>query len=1105
MRRASTRYLFSLWICILCIFVSAGCIREYDLERQSAPFQSLGHAVFEVLHKDAQRSPSRAVERTRLLEQEFVAFVTAINTVVPHDQLENVDRFMGNLMVLTDQGFLPGFSRKVALVLEAAARDEAVLNGLASRRTIKSADFLEPSARSNLLGRVSGFSDFPLLLEDVTGVLLDHDGFDASGRKTTAESPWFLDLNREVVTWLRSETDGTGSPLAIRLQEWLLREDDRYGVQGSARSPLMAVAFDERGMPRVASSGDGLVWPFVDADRDGLADLGSPGNFLFRDGGQGVIRPFAYETTLAEPVVRDGVGRASLPDGTEVYQYLDLQETALGFLLTRMFELSSHDTVFDLLQALEVVLGSKVVYQDQWGGYEAFAGEQPLMDLAHSLGFLFDTETLPDALDALALHADREPDALAALVVAVDSMVDVLGRDPSYQMYANQTLVYDLIPILEEITADPVLFSAVLEAFRAPISRKTGEALATMVRYRNRFAIPVPDGPYDACFQECRQSHNIGTESRYQCIRACPNQEIFSLSIDPLLPESEDNRSHFQQFFHLIWNTAGVAYSMEITHAELNGVSLPQLPPLMTLPGAAEAFLASIAGNLYLADYVPAELFASDLGPILDLLGVDSGDVASMLSTLSPLFGSDLDVYARPDQITRLFNQKDLKFQTPSVVIDVADPIDRDGYVMSKHLAYGLFVAEAAGVIDTIHPLAKAFSDGGKEEVLTRFFQIVHDHYASRSDIYLTAAGGLSPMKASNLRSYEPALEQVFAAGELFDALADFSASVDRVESETGVPIRERLRLFLHHSLVHDPALRNRRGESFVVAEDGRTIYDPSPMHLLVESVGRASQRLEPEPELRGRLRAAVGRLVDLMVGAEKDSQGVPRFKHDGSVAFLVQTLRFLSDEAQDELARGTFSSGWWDRVDDVEALWRSRAFPAALGLVDQGLSDPERREVFDSFVAHLLSDHPGQADVLVSGYSLLVESLHADNWRPVSKLLADSLDPDRSWSTTPYSELPLLTMGCEILSRALSLDTDNTGIFVFHRGVSRESTATSAFDTLGDILVAYHSPDPGQPGFGSQEDYRRFLYTATEYIRDERHGIERLYDLVSRRQRLEP
>ncbi|MBT5414774.1 MAG: replicative DNA helicase, partial [Rhodospirillaceae bacterium] len=70
------------------------------------------------------------------------------------------------------------------------------------------------------------------------------------------------------------------------------------------------------------------------------------------------------------------------------------------------------------------------------------------------------------------------------------------------------------------------------------------------------------------------------------------------------------------------------------------------------------------------------------------------------------------------------------------------------------------------------------------------------------------------------------ALEQVFAAGELFDALADFSASVDRVESETGVPIRERLRLFLHHSLVHDPALRNRRGESFVVAEDGRTIYD---------------------------------------------------------------------------------------------------------------------------------------------------------------------------------------------------------------------------------------------------------------------------------------
>ena len=72
---------------------------------------------------------------------------------------------------------------------------------------------------------------------------------------------------------------------------------------------------------------------------------------------------------------------------------------------------------------------------------------------------------------------------------------------------------------------------------------------------------------------------------------------------------------------------------------------------------------------------------------------------------------------------------------------------------MSHHLAYGLYVGEAAGVIDTIYPIAKAFSDHGREDLLGNILGVLHDHYAGNAEVYKTKSGSPSEMKAAMVRT----------------------------------------------------------------------------------------------------------------------------------------------------------------------------------------------------------------------------------------------------------------------------------------------------------------------------------------------------------------
>jgi hypothetical protein len=1076
------------------------CAREYEFERQPTEIHTLGHELFKIWRKDAERSPQNAAEKTAMLDQNYGPFVDAVDAVVPESELSAVDQFLQNLLRLVDDGTLPALSRKLRIILDEAAQDGELLDALVTPTGPDADTFVQPSTPPNLLGYATAYPRLPEILEVVARVGLNNDGLTPEGVLTFEEPSSVTDMTRVLVKTLRETKLENVEPLAVTVRDLALVENPEYMADEDI-APVYVVLFDSRGYPLVANTGSALSYPFVDQDGDGLADINEAGEFIFQNGQSGVIEPFSLQTSIEDPTTRDAYGRALAPTGP-VFQYVDIHTTGLGFLVREFRGLSNEDTLYDMLNAFQAILGPKVVHTDEIGAYTGYAANQPLMDLSYAAVHTMDTPALPDVMDALGLMLEHRPDQVAGLVYALTDVVDTLGEFPNARMDDDQTMVYDLLPYLQQTVDDPALWADLMKELRDPINRKTGEALATLLRYRDNDTVPVPNGPYDACFQQCAAQHTTGTLARYTCIRACPNSEIFSEPMDYSAQESFRGRSLLQKFMHLIRDTAGVEYTMNIAEARYNGDPLIQLPPLLSLPGSGEAYLASIAGNLNLADYVPASLWSSDLGDLLSYLGVSSGNVASLLSTLSPLFGAELDVMAKPHQITRLFNQPDLRWETDTILLDIEDPVGRDHFVLSHHLAYGLFVGEAAGVIDTMVPLARAFSDHKKEHILTGIFSVIHDHYAGDASLYRTAFDQPSEMKAANLRSYEPALEQILNNGELFEALNDFAVAAHEVELITGKPVAENLRQFLAHTLKQD-GFKNHRGEDYIVIDDTRTISNPSRMHFLIHAVGEASKRLDDVPESRERLRASIGNIVDVAIGAEKLSNGEARFIRPGSPALLQHVTAYMAQEARTRQARGDFSE-WLtvEMIADVESLWTSRMLASTVDLGASVLENPQDKEIIDDFVNYLFGSHLGRTNLLLAVHQLLIQSVNSDVWLPVGQFLARAIDPDRTWNTTPYANVPIVTLGAQLLAGTLEYDPQNTGIFMFHRGLNRVPGADSPFGIIAEVIAAYFSPQPLAATLETPQDYRDFLIELGKYVEDDVHGIERLFEIVSLRNR---
>ncbi|MFW5967805.1 MAG: hypothetical protein ACOCV2_09820, partial [Persicimonas sp.] len=750
------------------------------------------------------------------------------------------------------------------------------------------------------------------------------------------------------------------------------------------------------------------------------------------------------------------------------------------------------------------LLGEREEMSDELGTYEGYSADHPFVDLAHALLHTLDIDTLDEVLFQLAGFLEREHQHLAGVLFAVDEAAEILGDEDDAELSDDQTLAYDLLPLLEELAEDPELWRDFFWALRQPIARRTGDPMQRLLSYRDENpAVPEADGPYDSCFQTCKQLHPVfddpdGSSScleryraqqnidRYECIRDCPDGEIFSNEMNFEATEAPSNRSMFQRLFHLLRDTSEAPYDLQITQPGWAS----DLPPLIELDGSAEAFIRSVGSELDLADFIDIEA--------LEPLGTDN--IAELLSAFSGAFGATLDRHATPDQITRLFNQDELSGTIFGIDIEIEPPVCHDGFEMADHHADMLFASEASGLIDTLAPLACAFSHHDREDLLADIFVVIHDHYSSRDDLYEDAEGDPSPMKGANLVSYEPAIKEMLERGTLFDSLYYLSTAVEDFKSVSEEDFVEQLRLLVYNAARTDDGFEGRDGQTSLELADGRTVDDLSRLHLVMDSAGRLHEQVADDPRAKEAFEDLFGAIYEVFLSTEWDDDG-SRFEHEGTGILAANMTRHLARRAEDARDEGRLSQ-WLtdDKVTGAEDLFESRGLAAGVDLVEQLGANHNQRALTDDLLEHLLGSSEGVDQATMGVYGLAVRAKFEELWPPLAHFMADLIDPDREWDVGPYAGLSLPSHLLQTVHDTVERDDDEVGLETVRRGLSTRSDGTIPLGEVSATIADYLRVDPDSDEPYDADDYRHVFDEFAGWLGDDLHGLERLYELVDMR-----
>ncbi|MFB6262217.1 MAG: hypothetical protein ABEL76_01140 [Bradymonadaceae bacterium] len=1088
------------------------CGDSYNFDRPDYERGTLGEELFRIWRKDAARARHNPEEKVELLDRRREAFVDSVDTTAPPGEVRELDFFLREANRTVRSGVLPSLTRKITVALRGAAEDDRLLRAMAPRVLPPVGSYLQPGIDDRLLGHIVATPKIRDYLTTSNELLLGADGHDAFGRPASGESTAFLDLQRALADGFAESEEGTGTP-AMDYQRTLLASDSRYGAAGGS-SPVWIVRYDRRGYPRVRPGSDGRWFPFRDANTDGRADLDDSGRFVLQGQSNQHVRPFAEEGGAT--FGRDDAGRATTRSGP-AFEYVDLRKTALPFVLERTAKLVQRGALWKLVRGQHAILGDRIDASDDHGSYRGFDPEGPAVDVADASLEALGPSQAPELAEELATLIDDHSNAVAQIADAFDRIGDTYDAHPGAKLDDPHTFGYDLLEIIEKVSADPDLWASVMSALREPVATKSGEALLRMMRYADRSTEPPRGGTYDRCFQRCQSRaeakstpdhpHGVGLVSRYECIRDCPFGDVFSQKTDFQSEDRPGNRSTFQRFIHLVRDATGVPYKIQVTSLEIGGISIPpSLPPVVAFEGAAETFIRSIGGNLKMKNNIPDAFWKhSTAGRLLDTLGVQKGSVADLLSTLSGLFGAEISPEPRPGEITRLMNEDDLRLERAGLKVDASDPVCQDGYVMAKHHADTLYAAEASGTIDAVQPLARAFSNHDRGALFAKLFVIIHRHYSTHENLYRQKNGRPSPMEGTNIASFEGAFDEIFSKNYLFEAVHDLAVAVKDVESAGGISFEERLRRVVHRAAERSSRVEGPDGQSTMTLPGGETVQTPSRLHFVMSTLGKLTAQLDKHPQARAQFHSALTDLYTVFLAVDR-SGGKVRFKHPGTAALTADVLRWAADELgrlrkQNKLAR-RMSEDWPTSIGETVA---GRTTSAALELGQLFSQKKSARRAADTLTLRALGNTEGRRRTALSIYRMLV-SAAAPPAEGSSAYLGSVLDPDRTWDVDERAELPFLSHVLLLNQRLLKLDDEKRGIALLRRGLStREGTDSTPVGTLGDIVADYFRVDPSSTSPRGPEDWARVWRKLAVWLSDDVHGLEQFYDLVDLAHRGEP
>lgn len=1111
----------------LALLSTSGACSTFDATRRSTPRGTLGEEIVRVFCERMAREasptdvsgegwkpvcrgtvppPEGAPPRLVALMENRERLAGALDQVLPEEMHDDLSNFLWRLLPLYDPPVerLPRNTRLIADLLDSLANDDEALAALAR------------------IGTRTGYRPLRLALGLVRPALaypeldtLAEGALDAIGEGGAASEEWRAiqaALAMEMATFEPAEPPPAGDETTLALARGLLFSSHPDIGSGTARYVLLR---DARGLARPR---DGVVAaPFVDEDGDGLADVDALGRFV--DAGGAILdlpRPFRVRDE--GPIPRDASGRAlDAATGRRLYDYLDVDPTLLAGVVREAEPWFSGDQpiILDLTRGLPVMLGPVAMHSRAYGGttlrYQGYdTSRGAAFDTIYALAELL---RRPETADVLALVrtllAEHESEA-AGVVHSVHYMISRGDAYPDAALEQPNVLWDDLIALAEDFADEPGMIEALLRSFTDDRSRRLGPVYADLMQFRDEIQ-------YD-------RSNLNGPPTGFP----------LDQRVDRTRPDVRGNESLMERSLALIDGLDGVRVCNKAgarLRVQLLGLNVawPLVGSydeceLIQIDNVAEAYADAILGRYTL------ELRDGTLDGLLRLVeGIGILNVDDLLERASGIDG--LTRNPTPQALNRMvFAGLDLRGE--------ADCRDEDNVFLAC-----LFdrVRDRHGndVIETYPGTIFAWEQPGFYEGMTPLLEVLHDPRFRRDDLGRYNFGRLittlyrhwptrmhwrahssDPSDSTfsyleNARSYEDLVADGFDTdpmrGNLIDNLVDASQLLDRLSFGAGRDGIDVLADFVPVLLASSRSrgLTTRAGDATVAWNDGSRRVGVTPLQLVLLALRTSDAAFATgdgpsRVEAWRRGRDAVARqLLDTRTLGDGY-----QFTNRRGRAIVLLLLPFILDRIAYHRSAGDLDDWARDFTSDAEETLGGPLPVGVVRLLDRIQSEPAARDALLAFLAYLVDDSSSNDAQLTTlfGAADLLQTLDDDaNIVPLLHALSVALAPNArelaaGMTGEPETTASVTNDALDLVQTVQELDENRVLVRILRNLVVLDADEGTPLETILDVMSEVNRASPGAGGVYEATDYASALRSARDFMRDEDHGLERLYDVVQNR-----
>ncbi len=1130
---------------VTALVTGLACTPEFDATRQVPERGTLGEEVYRVfcgrlaseeLPHDVSGSESNALcdgqdveaptERLAAMQAQRSRIVEAVDATAPESLTSPLNRFMQSLIPFYDppEAALPTQTAALADLLTAIAEDDPALDAL---ERLSQRQGYRPLRHA--LGVARPALAYPRLRPLTTTVL------DATSEGGAAYEEWQNLLRAAALSMATAEADppsDTPSTLA-NTRDLLYREDEGFGAGGA----LFLARRDARGVVLpMARTGGALPTPFVDQDSDGLADVDPLGRFIGRDGLLLDV-PSPFSTVFRDGAPRDPIGRAIDGEGLPLFDTFDVNDTMLAGMAREMAPLfgsedAGEPAILDAAYAMPALVGmaasrSEEVRDGLTVVYDGFDPENaPLLDFVHAAMAMVEDPAMDDLLGVVEVLLTDHEDAIAALADAGFHGRSVAAEHPDVALIRESDLFDDIMEVFARVAGRPGLTEALLRAIADPRTKRLGHVFAEMMRHSDE--VMVDAGDINTTFEE----------------------EVWTRTVDHDQPESDSNRSLFQQSISIIHDLSGVRLCNK-AGAQLGLTVLGtyvKLPlrfdecELLEIDDVAVAYQQAIIGRGRI------DIKDAFVSGVLDLAGALPGFSADeVLERESGITG--LTTRPTAQAMSRLVFGERNEFM--SDLIDA--PMTRDGVPVSDvHQAITLqwerrfrfcgdeqvslttpcSDAEEISFFEAMTPLLTAFDDfDGRAEGDDLFSALVtasHLHWASAEDpqTQSTDPRGNFFSHQDNVRAYEPIASSVLAectatdarcspnfAGRLMSRLHDLLRIADDIEVRPGVDAIDVLAQTTEYLMDPDRngGLANRRGEFDSPRSSGEGTLPMTPMLLMTDALAATERVWDTAPDRRDAWRSARSEMADHMAGTERRGAEVS-FQNVRFVPLVRVLVGFLREQVRRHREAGDLEA-WTEEIEaDLEDALDSPLGASTIMFLDAVQDDEASTQELSRFANYMMRETDDASEDALLAMADMLQVLEDDtNIVPLLHVLSEALAPGVRERARPNGTIELSDVHAEdslvdattlLMRRANEVDEENVLTILLERMVTLPDGADETpLEALLDASAEVYRVEPARGGPLLRSDYESVLANTIEFLQNEHNGLERIIQVVQSRE----